>query len=97
MLEDAKSWLLPGSIPDKPFWSVLYFVQEGEVFVGKTAPRKARKLQGRSYLCFIEQLQPLTIQQPRHFLSDVAPGHDAAQPVLQLTCCVRFLFLAGNS
>ncbi|MPC46572.1 hypothetical protein E2C01_040293 [Portunus trituberculatus] len=57
MLESVKSWLLPGTVPDKPSCSVLYFVQN---------PCKARELQGGPYLCFIELLQPLTIQQPRH-------------------------------
>ncbi|MPC79941.1 hypothetical protein E2C01_074500 [Portunus trituberculatus] len=41
MLEGVKSWLLPGGVPDKPCCSILDFVQEGEVFVGGAAPRKA--------------------------------------------------------
>ncbi|MPC36135.1 hypothetical protein E2C01_029582 [Portunus trituberculatus] len=44
MMEGMKSWLLPHSVPDKPCCSVLYFVQEGEVFAGGATPRKAQEL-----------------------------------------------------
>ncbi|KAG0722305.1 hypothetical protein GWK47_044706 [Chionoecetes opilio] len=67
VLEGVEMWLLSGiAVFNDPHRSVLYLVHEGEVFIGRAAPREARVLQGGAYLRFVEDFQPPTVEKPRH-------------------------------
>ncbi|KAG0721208.1 hypothetical protein GWK47_046920 [Chionoecetes opilio] len=55
VLESGEMWLLFGIVVfDDPHRSDMYLIQQGEVFIGRAAPREARVLQGGANLRRIE-------------------------------------------